>query len=227
MKDSETRTPFLLKVNKMLTFIDNGVDRMGIWYKVIFTYFWSIVAVSCSLQVLISATASASRSPFLLENQYIGSIISMGLFIILLVYKPKAATVIEVVLCSLFTVTGICQKLNLLWFSLDAGIYLYLGMVFCTGLLAGQIFWLIVNILKRYRRRHMKKRLVSPMEEEVFNTQNSQWVTTIYVRENKGKSRRSNLDQDGFITTSSNIKTGGNGMPDSTGFVIDKDTDKK
>ena len=226
MKESETRTPFLLKINKILTFIDNVVDSMGIWYKLIFTYFWGIVAVYCSLQVLISATASASQSPFLLKNQYIGSSISMGLFILVLVYKPKVATIIEVVLCSLFTVTGICQKLNLLWFSLDAGIYLYLGMLFCVGLLAGQIFWQIVKILKRYRRRHMKKRLVSPMEE-TYNTQNNQWVTTVFERENKGKNKVSNLDQDGFITTISNIKTGGNSIPDSTGFVIDKGTDKK
>ena len=160
MKESKTPTPFSLWINKILCFIDKSVDRMGLWYKIIFTYFWSIVSVCCSLQVLISATASASRSPFLLKNQNIIWIVAMGLFILVLVYNQKVATVIEIVLCSLFVITETAQKLNLLWFSIGSGIYLYLGVVFCGGLLVGEVFWLVVNILKKYRRKHMKRRLV-------------------------------------------------------------------
>lgn len=227
MKESKTPTPFSLWINKILCYIDKSVDRMGLWYKIIFTYFWSIVAVCCSLQVLLSATASASRSPFLMKNQNIIWIVAMGLFILVLVYNQKAATVIEIVLCSLFVITGTAQKLNLLWFSIDAGIYLYLGVVFCGGLLVGEVFWLVVNILKKYRRKHMKRRLVLSTVNGFYETENKQWLTTVNIKENKGKSRRSNLDQEGFITTSSNIKTGGNGMPDSTGFIINRGTDKK
>lgn len=227
MKESKRQTPFLLVVNKTLNFIDKSVDRMGIWYKIIFSYFWSIVAVFCSLQVLICATASASRSSFLLKNQYIATIVAMGLFIIVLVYKPKVASVIGFVLCSLFVVTGCAQKLSLLWFSIDAGLYLYLGVVFCGGFLAGEFFWLAVNMLKKYRRKHMKRRLVTTMDYGYYGAESEQWLTTVNMKKNKGTTKKNNLDQDGFIVTKSNIKTGGKSMPDSTGFIIGQGDDKK
>ena len=227
MKDSNRSSSFLQSVNKTLVFIDNTVDRMGIWYKIIFTYFWSIVAVYCSIQVLIPAISGASRSSFIIENQYIASVVAMGLFIIVLVYKPKVATVIEVILCSLFVFVGISQKMNILWFSVDAGLYLYLGMVFCGGLIAGEIFWLIVRKLRRYRRKHMKRRIVPTMDYGYYGAESEQWLTTVNLKKNKGVTKKNNLDQDGFIITKSNIKTGGKSMPDSSGFIIEQRDDKE
>ena len=226
MKDSNRSSSFLQSVNKTLVFIDNTVDRMGIWYKIIFTYFWSIVAVYCSIQVLIPAISSASRSSFIIENQYIASVVAMGLFIIVLVYKPKVATVIEVILCSLCVLIGISQKMNLLWFSVDAGLYLYLGMAFCGGLIAGEIFWLIVKKLRRYRRRHMKRRIVPTMDYGYYGAESEQWLTTVNLKKPKGVTKKNSLDQDGFIITKSNIKTGGKSMPDSSGFIIERSDDK-
>lgn len=220
MKESNRSSSFLQSVNKTLVFIDNTVDRMGIWYKVIFTYLWGIVAVYSSLYVLVSVAVSVSESSFLLKNQYITLVVAVGLFILLLVYIPRVATAVEVILSVLLVTTVALQRLNLLWFSFDSGIYLYLGIAFCGGLLAGQIFWLIVKIFKQYRRKHMKKRKVSPLPQDDYNSQESQWVTTVYKRENKGK--RNTLDQDGFIITRADTKTGGNSMPDSTGFITEE-----
>lgn len=220
MKESNKSSSFLQKVNKTLVFIDGTVDRMGIWYKVIFTYLWGIVAVYSSLQVLISVAVNVSKSSFLLKNQYITSIVAMGLFILVLVYSQWIATAIEVILSALLLATVALQKLNLLWFGFDGGIYLYLGLAFCGGLLVGQFFWLIVKIFKQYRRKHMKKRIASSLPRDDYNSQESQWVTTVYKRENKGK--RNTLDQDGFIITRADMKTGGNSMPDSTGFITEE-----
>lgn len=220
MKESNKSSSFLQKVNKTLVFIDGTVDRMGIWYKVIFTYLWGIVAVYSSLQVLISVAVNVSKSSFLLKNQYITSIVAMGLFILVLVYSQRIATAIEVILSALFLATVALQKLNLLWFGFDGGIYLYLALAFCGGLLVGQFFWLIVKIFKQYRRKHMKKRKVSPLPQDDYNSQESQWVTTVYKRENKRK--KNTLDQDGFIITRADTKTGGNSMPDSTGFITEE-----
>lgn len=220
MKESNKSSSFLQKVNKTLVFIDGTVDRMGIWYKVIFTYLWGIVAVYSSLQVLISVAVNVSQSSFLLKNQYITSIVAMGLFILVLVYSQRIATAIEIILSALLLVTVALQKLNLLWFGFDGGIYLYLGLAFCGGLLVGQFFWLIVRILKQYRRKHMKKRTASSLPQDDYNSQESPWVTTVYKRENKRK--KNTLDQDGFITTSKEAKTGGNSMPDSTGFITEE-----
>ena len=220
MKESNKSSSFLQKVNKTLVFIDGTVDRMGIWYKVIFTYLWGIVAVYSSLQVLISVAVNVSQSSFLLKNQYITSIVAMGLFILVLVYSQRIATAIEVILSVLLLATVALQKLNLLWFGFDGGIYLYLALAFCGGLLVGQFFWLIVKIFKQYRRKHMKKRTVSSLPQDDYNSQESQWVTTVYKRENKRK--RNTLDQDGFIITRADMKTGGNSMPDSTGFITEE-----
>lgn len=140
MKESNRSSSFLQSVNKTLVFIDNTVDRMGIWYKVIFTYLWGIVAVYSSLYVLVSVAVNVSESSFLLKNQYITLVVAVGLFILLLVYVPRVATAVEVILSVLLVATVALQKLNLLWFSLDGGIYLYLGIAFCGGLLAGQFF---------------------------------------------------------------------------------------
>ena len=220
MKESNRSSSFLQSVNKTLVFIDNTVDRMGIWYKVIFTYLWGIVAVYSSLYVLVSVAVNVSESSFLLKNQYITLVVAVGLFILLLVYVPRVATAVEVILSVLLVATVALQRLNLLWFSLDGGIYLYLGIAFCGGLLAGQFFWLIVKIFKQYRRKHMKKRTVSSLPRDEYNSQESQWVTTVYKRENKRK--RNTLDQDGFIITRADTKTGGNSMPDSTGFITEE-----
>lgn len=220
MKESNKSSSFLQKVNKTLVFIDGTVDRMGIWYKVIFTYLWSIVAVYSSLQVLISVAVNVSKSSFLLKNQYITSIVAMGLFILVLVYSQWIATAIEVILSALLLATVALQKLNLLWFGFDGGIYLYLALAFCGGLLAGQFFWLIVKIFKQYRRKHMKKRTASSLPRDDYNSQGSQWVTTVYKRENKRK--KNTLDQDGFIITRADMKTGGSSMPDSTGFITEE-----
>lgn len=65
MKESNRSSSFLHSVNKTLVFIDNTVDRMGIWYKVIFTYLWGIVAVYSSLYVLVSVAVNVSESSFL------------------------------------------------------------------------------------------------------------------------------------------------------------------
>ena len=220
MKESNRSSSFLQAVNKTLVFIDNTVDRMGIWYKVIFTYLWGIVAVYSSLYVLVSVAVNVSESSFLLKNQYITLVVAVGLFILLLVYVPRVATAVEVILSVLLVATVALQKLNLLWFSLDGGIYLYLGIAFCSGLLVGQFFWLIVKIFKQYRRKHMKKRTVSSLPRDEYNSQESQWVTTVYKRENKRK--KNTLDQDGFIITRADTKTGGNSMPDSTGFITEE-----
>lgn len=225
MKESNNKSSFLQLINKTLAFIDGTVDRMGVWYRVIFTYLWSIVAIYSALQVLISVAVNVSKSTFLQKNQYITSIVAMGLFILVLVYSQRIATVVEVILSAFLVVTVALQKLNLLWFSLDGGIYLYLGIAFCGGLLAGQIFWLIVRILKQYRRSHMKKRTASSLSQSDYNSQESPWVTTVYKRENKRK--MNNLDQDGFIITRSNMKTGGNSMPDSTGFITEGKNSEK
>ena len=210
MKESNRSSSFLQSVNKTLVFIDNTVDRMGIWYKVIFTYLWGIVAVYSSLYVLVSVAVNVSESSFLLKNQYITLVVAVGLFILLLVYVPRVATAVEVILSVLLVATVALQRLNLLWFSLDGGIYLYLGIAFCGGLL----------VFKQYRRKHMKKRTVPSLPQDDYNSQESQWVTTVYKRENKRK--RNTLDQDGFIITRADTKTGGNSMPDSTGFITEE-----
>ena len=125
MKESNRSSSFLQSVNKTLVFIDGTVDRMGIWYKVIFTYLWGVVAVYSSLYVLVSVAVSVSESSFLLKNQYITLVVAVGLFILLLVYIPRVATAVEVILSVLLVTTVALQKLNLLWFSFDGGIYLY------------------------------------------------------------------------------------------------------
>ena len=66
----------------------------------------------------------------------------------------------------------------------------------------------------------MKKRTVSSLPQDDYNSQENKWVTTVYKRENKRK--RNTLDQDGFIVTRADTKTGGNSMPDSTGFITEE-----
>lgn len=228
-------SPGLKFINALLTRVDGVIDKMGVWFRIVFIYLWPIAAMYYPVRFIIVGSMRKYFENFSSSAQSAIVICSLGVFLIIIFFMPKVATFFELIFCSFYILLKVFGISDFIFYQFNAysgkatSPYIIFGVILCILLLFGKLMFFIYKILKCYRRKHMKKRTTDDeyYDFKFYDDQIAFANEPKKTREDTRNNRECPVDQEGFIVDKNkDQRIKGSNLPDMTGFIVSSDEQK-